>query len=80
MSRYDQIFQRAVRILGVILGTGIAVWETLDDHATHPWAFFASIAFLGLPGARAIEDALRLLTNSTQPDDKPTPPRGRGKR
>lgn len=68
MSNFDLIFQRAKLLLGVILGTGIAIWETLADHAAHPWAFFAAIAFIGLPGARAVEDALRLLSNSGEPD------------
>ncbi len=65
---YDLWYQRLIRLLGVVLGTGIAVWETLADKANHPWAFFASIAFMGLPAAKLTEDALRLLTNSSEPE------------
>lgn len=78
MTPYDLWYQRLIRLLGVVLGTGIAVWETLTDGAMHPWAYFAAIAFIGLPTAKLAEDVVRLLaTKEPEVDIVEKPKRGK---
>lgn len=77
MSTFDLIYAWTIRILSSTLGFGIAVWETLGDHAAHPWAYAAATGFIGGPVARALTELVRLMADSegtVMPPTDPTPP------
>lgn len=79
MATFDLIWPRIVKVVAAVMGVGIGVWEVLADHVAHPWAFAASVMFMGLPAANSVETVVRLLATSNAPEtpvieESPLPP------
>jgi hypothetical protein len=60
-SSFELWWGRFVRMVAFLIGVGIASWETLHDGAQHPWAYGASIVFMGLPAARVAEALVQAI-------------------
>lgn len=81
MSKFDLILVRLTKVVGLVLGSGIFVYETIWDHNDRPYLYAAALVMMGLQFAEAISRlaggisglAAVLATAKNLQDSKPQP-------
>lgn len=55
MSSFDLILVRLTKVVGLILGAGIMVYETGWDHTDRPYLYAAALLMMGLQVAEIVD-------------------------
>lgn len=70
-GHFDLIWSRFTRIFSFFLGSAIMAYETIADHSDRPWLYAAAVGLCGLPIARAAENILGKIGNTSTPQEEP---------
>ena len=69
MNTFDQIFIRLTKVVGLVLGSGIMIYETGWDHQDRPYLYAAALMMMGLQIAEVVGKVAEGLSRRT-----PDPP------